>query len=189
PAPRAFGPKSRHNCRPSGPSPLDRTTGHGIERTMLPPPGAIHDLAERAVEFVRRALGIVLDYTPETLPLLDHYLRAVPRAQGETVALIAAAAGAYFGEVARRALDGEWEQTEEDATEWTLVLAGGLRVVPGVLATEAILVEDTGPPSYDVPAPDRPAVESALDARGAVTEGGYYALSGRLGGMRLTRGR
>jgi hypothetical protein len=152
---------------------------------MLPPPGAIHELAERAVEFVRRALGLVLDYTPETLPLLDHYLRGVPREQPETVALVAGAAGAYFGEVARRALDGDWEQTEDEPTEWTLVLSGGLRVVPGVLATEAILVEDTGPPSYDVPPADRAAVEAALDARGAVAEDEYYALSGRLEVMRL----
>jgi len=46
--------------------------------TRTPPPGAVHELAERAVDFVRRSLGLVLDYTPETLPLLDHYLRMAP---------------------------------------------------------------------------------------------------------------
>src|SRR5262249_26914257 len=150
-----------------------------------PPPGAIHDLAERAVEFVRRAVGIVLDYTPETLPLLDHYLGGVPPDQPATVRLIAAAAGAYFGEVARRALGGDWDQTDADATEWELVLAGGLRIAPTALATEAILEEDTGEASYDVPAPARAAVEDALDARGPVAADEYYSLSGRLEVMRL----
>jgi hypothetical protein len=153
--------------------------------SALPPPGAVHELAERAVEFVRRAVAIVLDYTEETLPLLDHYLGGVPKDQPETVRLIAAAAGAYFGEVARRRLGGEWEQTDDDVTEWELVLSGGLRIAPTALATEAILHEDTGVAAYDVPAEDRAAVEDALDARGAVPEDEYYALSGRLEVMEL----
>src|SRR5512135_3250899 len=138
------------------------------EPRPVPPPGAIHDLAERAVEFVRNAVGIVLDYTPETLPLLDHYLAGVPRDQPETVALIAAAAGGYFGEVVRRALGGAWEQSDRDPTEWPLVLGGGLRIAPNALATEAILQADGGAAEYAVPAADLEAVEDALEARGAV---------------------
>jgi hypothetical protein len=153
--------------------------------STLPPPGAIHDLAERAVEFVRRAVGIVLDYTPETLPLLDHYLDGVPEDKPETVELISTAAGAYFGEVVRRALDGEWDQTPADASAWELVLAGGLRLAPTALAAEAILHEDSGVTAYDVPAADRAAVEDALDARGPVPEDEYYSLSGRLEVLRL----
>ncbi len=155
------------------------------EASPLPPPGAIHDLAERAVEFVRNAIGIVLDYTPETLPLLDHYLGGVPRDQPETVALIAAAAGGYFGEVVRRALGGVWEQTDRDATEWALALGGGLRIAPNALATEAILQADGGGADYDVPAADVEAVEDALEARGPVPADEYYALSGRLEVLRL----
>ena len=148
----------------------------------LPPPGAVHDLAERIVEFVRKAVGIVLDYTPETLPVLDHYLGGVPEGQPQTVALIAATAGAYFGEVARRLLGGEWNEVEG---EWELLLPGGLRLVPSALAREAILETDTGEATYDVPPEDRPAVEDALEGRGPVPEDEYYSLCGRLETVQL----
>jgi hypothetical protein len=35
----------------------------------------VGDLAESCVRFVHEALGLTLDYTAETLPVLDHYLR------------------------------------------------------------------------------------------------------------------
>jgi hypothetical protein len=71
------------------------------------PPSEIADLAQACVRFVHDALGLTLDFTPETLPILDHYLRE--RAKGATEAvvdLLAPAAGAYFGEVVRRHMPG-----------------------------------------------------------------------------------
>src|SRR5262249_37662196 len=97
----------------------------------------------------------------------------------ETVALIAASAGAYFGEVARRALGGAWMQSELPAEDWALVLGGGVRIVPRDLAEEAIRQEDTGEPAFEVPAADRHAVEDALAGK-EVPEDEYYSLSGRL---------
>jgi len=157
-------------------------------KELEPAPGAIHELAERTVDFVRHAVrgkrgGIVLDYRPETLPVLDHYLRGVPKEQPATVALIAAAAGAYFGEVARRALGGEWEQTGDPPESWTLVLPGGLRMVPGALAQSAIRQEEDEA-CYDVPDEDREAVEVALEGR-EVPEDEYYSLAGRLEVLQL----
>jgi hypothetical protein len=87
-----------------------------------PPPEAIHDLAHACVGFVERAVGVKLDFLPETLPLLDHYLagaRAVLRhrpgggAAGsgvgpESMELIAQTAGAYLGEVIRRRYASWW---------------------------------------------------------------------------------
>jgi hypothetical protein len=145
----------------------------------------VHDLAERTVEFVRRAVGIVLDYTAETMPLLDHYLVEVPDEQLETVALVSATAGAYFGEVLRRVLGGEWLDTEGDPLEWELVLVSGVKLAPGAFAREAILTTDTGEAVYDVPEGDRAAVEDALTAKGEVPEDEYYSLSGRLETLQL----
>lgn len=152
--------------------------------SYVPPPGAVHELAERAVEFVRNSLGLVLDYTPETLPLLDHYLSAVPREQEETVTLIAATAGAYFGEVVRRVLDGEWEQTNDSPTTWNLAIPGGLRIVPTDLADAAIRQTEEAA-AYEVPPGDRAAIEEVLTARGTVAEDEYYSLAGRLEVMQL----
>jgi hypothetical protein len=85
-------------------------------------PAVVVDLADSCVRFVQRALGIQLDYTPDTLPLLDHYLRT---AQGvtkeELLGLLTPAAGAYFGEVVRRHLGpSRWHWESDDFGECRL---------------------------------------------------------------------
>jgi hypothetical protein len=151
--------------------------------STTPPPGSVHELAERTVDFVRRALTLTLDYTPETLPLLDHYLRSVPRDQPETVRLVATTAGAYFGEVVRRTLGGEWDDREDQSPlDWRVQLTGGVSFCPGGVAALAILQAESEDidGEFDVPEASRDLVEDALAARGRVAEDEYYSLSGRL---------
>jgi hypothetical protein len=108
------------------------------------PPSEIADLAAACVRFVHDALGLTLDYTPETLPILDHYLKergrgaatapalgggashgaatapalrggASPAANDAVLDLLTPAAGAYFGEVVRRHMPGSrWYAPEGD---------------------------------------------------------------------------
>lgn len=86
-----------------------------VEEGLAAPPDAIKDLAAACVSFVERAVGVRLDYTPETLPLLDHYLAEARKILQSAVSaapndakvvepreLVAEAAAAYFGEVVRR---------------------------------------------------------------------------------------
>jgi hypothetical protein len=135
------------------------------------------------VEYVRRAMGLVLDYTPETVPLLDHHLAQVPRDQPETIDLLAAATGAYFGEVARRALGGAWEGVAQGMSprEWRLRLSGDVLFSPVAVAVEAICRGEVEgyDGSFDVPPALRDEVEEALADR-QVPEDEYYSLSGRL---------
>jgi hypothetical protein len=143
-----------------------------------PPPGAVHELAEQAVDFVRKAVGIALDYTSETLPIVDHYLRAVPEGRTEIVGLVATAVGAYFGEVVRRQLGGLWDADADDPRRWTLTVGPGLRFSPVGVTAEAIARADSDDGAFEVPEDDRAAVEAALDEE--VSEEEYYSLSGRL---------
>ena len=53
-------------------------------------PARVREYADQAVEYVRRALGVTLEYDSDTLPLLDHYLRSVPGDQGATLQLVVA---------------------------------------------------------------------------------------------------
>ena len=81
------------------------------EPTKEPSPQEIVDLAEGCVRFVERALGVKLDYEPETLPLLDHYIDLTRKAAGEkpeAIEVVALSAGAYFGEVVRRRFPCWW---------------------------------------------------------------------------------
>jgi len=76
-----------------------------------PAPDTITDLVIACRDYVKRSFGTELDFTPETLPLLDHYLsevREVLPQRPELAELTAHAAGAYFGEVLRRQMRGFW---------------------------------------------------------------------------------
>lgn len=150
----------------------------------------VNEFASQAVDYVRRALGITLEYDSETLPILDHYLRQVTtapadrgngtdrgnghrtdrgngngtdhgnghgkargngRPQARTPELVAATAGAYFGEVVRRRLGGSWHLPSNDPGTWRLVLPSGLWFWPVAMVMAAIL------------GPDGDAVESPSD--------------------------
>ena len=143
-------------------------------------PEQVLEFASQAVEYVRRSLGVTLEYDSETLPILDHYLRHVTSAAVEpknnsgsgnesgsgngngsgngrgsgngngsgnghghervgTTELVAATAGAYFGEVVRRRLGGSWHLPSEDPGTWRMVLPSGLWFWPAAMAMAAIL--------------------------------------------------
>ena len=79
----------------------------------------VREYAEQAVAYVRRAVGVALEYDSDTLPLLDHYLRTVPElsaGQPATLKLVLATSGAYFGEVVRR-LGGPRVDDVDDGVE------------------------------------------------------------------------
>ncbi|HEY4103284.1 MAG TPA: hypothetical protein VGM44_05305 [Polyangiaceae bacterium] len=88
-----------------------------------PPPEAIADYVSACLEYVRRALQVELDFTPETLPLLDHYAtlsRETIKERPELEPLITRAAGAYFGEVVRARLGGFWRVPTINVHDWAI---------------------------------------------------------------------
>jgi hypothetical protein len=88
-----------------------------------PPPEPIPEYVTACLEYVRRALKFDLDFTPETLPLLDHYAtlsRETVREKPELAPLITRAAGAYFGEVVRARLAGFWRVPTINVHDWAI---------------------------------------------------------------------
>lgn len=144
-------------------------------------PRKVEEYAEQAVDYVRRSLGMTLEFDSETLPVLDHYVRQVPQDQDATRTLVAATAGAYYGEVVRRRLGGRWE-TEGEPEAWRLVLPGGLSFAPAGFVAAAMIHDEV--PDYDTTfqSPDmlRPILQDALDCMAPVSEAEYYSLCGRL---------
>lgn len=164
-------------------------------------PAEVVEYADQAVQYVRRALGMPLEYDSETLPLLDHYLRSVPGENAAAAHLVAATAGAYFGEVVKRRLGGEWDLPSRDPGSWRLVLPTGLWFSPAAVALAVIVGSDeedgslgdeiTDPEadavtgsdwdaSLNAPGPLRPLVAQVLDSMADVTHDDYYSLCGRL---------
>lgn len=83
-----------------------------------PSPPEIVELAEACVRFVHRVTNVTLDYTLETLPVLDHYIRDAASAAAdkeEARDVVVLAAGAYFGELVRRRYASWWRLEEGTA--------------------------------------------------------------------------
>jgi hypothetical protein len=146
-----------------------------------PVPARVREYADQTVEYVRRALGIRLEFDSDTLPILDHYLRNVPEGQPATLELVVATSGAYFGEVVRRRLGGRWEAVGDD-TEWRVVLPTGLNFSPAGFVAAAIAMADLDDLDSEIDAPPRmrPYVQQALARMGEVSLEDYYSLCGRL---------
>ena len=142
----------------------------------------IAEMAERTVEYVRRAVGVSLEYDSDTLPLLDHYLRSVPRDQTPLVELVVATAGAYFGEVVIRRLGGRWEVTSPSPTDWRVVLPTGVSFAPAGFVAVAIARVDVADVETGIEAPPRmqPHLERAMARMSELTTDEYFSLCGRL---------
>lgn len=151
-----------------------------------PVPPRVREYAEQVVTYVKKALGVTLEYDSDTLPVLDHYLRTVEEAAGggaqpATIQLVVATSGAYFGEVVRRRLGGRWELNTEDV-EWRMVLPTGLNFAPAGFVAAAIAQADLDDVDSEIDAPPRmrPYVQQALQRMGEVSLDDYYSLCGRL---------
>jgi hypothetical protein len=97
----------------------DATAGssHGA-----PPPENVLELAASCVRFVAQKYNVALDFTTDTLPVVDQYVRDAQKeigARPETMAILAASVGAYLGEVMRREFGAFWF-AEGDYAAWRL---------------------------------------------------------------------
>lgn len=78
---------------------------------VSPPPPAIAELCAACSRYVASKYGVALDGTPDTLSLVDQYVRDARAAIAErpdTIDLVAGAVGAYVGEVMRQTHGGAW---------------------------------------------------------------------------------
>lgn len=92
----------------SGRLPPDDEDAH-VEES--PSPTAVLELAASCVRFVGSRYGVALDFTEDTLPVVDQYVRDAQKEidqRPEALALVAATVGAYLGEVMRRSFGAFW---------------------------------------------------------------------------------
>ncbi len=88
-----------------------------------PPPPAILELAAACVRFVATMVRLEPDFTSETLSLVDHYVREARREvrdRPEALPVVAAAVGAYLGEMARRAHRAWWNVASSEPRGYCL---------------------------------------------------------------------
>ena len=151
-----------------------------------PPPEPLPDYVTACLEYVRRALKMELDFTPETLPLLDHYAklsRETIRERPELAPLITRACGAYFGELVRARLSGFWRIPTINVHDWSVCLSTVfLWFNPIGIAYDAVFsgTDHDGPRSMLRVAPEQhDFLEQRLAQLPPLPEDEYYSFSTR----------
>ena len=153
----------------------------------VPAPDSIAELCAQCVEYVHRAVGVTLDFTSETLPIVDHYLSLVRTSTGEQPALLSLVAnsiGAYFGELVRQRVNGFWLMTSPDVHDWHVCgRSVFFRFNPIGVAYEAIAQaqEHAGPGGeIKLAREDEALIAERLAIAPTVPADQYYLLSTRL---------
>jgi hypothetical protein len=156
------------------------------------PPERVAELYAACTRFVASKYKVPLDGTPDTLSLLDQYVRdarEAVRERPETIELVAPAIGAYLGEILRHmswtlapTAPAEW-WAEGDYDGWRLYFKNVyLAFNPIGMAREAITMkEESGWGGYMTLDPgEREEIEARLAAMPEVDEEEYYLPTTRL---------
>ena len=153
-----------------------------------PPPGPVAELAAACMRFVASRYKVALDGQPETLSLLDQYVRDARdavRERPESIDLVAPAVGAYLGEVMRQEFGAEWSLPSEqggDHDAWRLCFTHVyLAFNPLGMAREALtLTEAEGWNGHLTLDPgEADMIKERLEAMPEVDEEEYYLPSTR----------
>jgi hypothetical protein len=156
-------------------------------RTMAiaEPPPQILDLASACLEYVDRALGFTLDFSSDTLGVVDHYattVRANLATNPSLGPLIGPAVGAYFGEVVRVRFHGFW-RVPPNQHDWAVCLRTVfLNINPIGVGYDALYgsTDHDGPRSALRVAPeDREFLDRRLETLPPVPEDQYHLLTTR----------
>jgi hypothetical protein len=146
---------------------------------LPPPPPQVAELVAACMRFVAAKYKVALDGTPDTLSLVDQYVREARtayEARPESIDLVAPAVGAYLGEIMRQEFGAEWF-ADGSYESWRLYFHHVyLSFNPIGIAREAITMNDEEGWSAHVtldPA-ERDAIDERLGAMPDVDEDEYY---------------
>ena len=135
------------------------------------------ELVAGCIDAVKRATDIELDFTQDTLPVLDHYAGLQHETKQEVLELIAPMCGAYYGEVLKRELGEAWWHTEDAFEHWRLEFAGCLLHFNPVGTAMEVLAKGDAPGWFahlQTAPKERTLVETALQVFGEVPEDRYH---------------
>ncbi len=155
-------------------------------------PELVLELAANCVRFVQTSVGVPLDFSNETLPLLDHYatqVRGEIAERPEVEPLLSRAIAAYFGQVLAAEFSGFWRAATPDAEDWLVCLQPVfLAVSPLGITSQILSAADAYPgPSAELmlARSDRELVEGRLAALPEVREDDYYTFSTRFDAIQV----
>lgn len=146
---------------------------------LPPPPAAVAELCAACMRYVASKYKVALDGTPDTLSLVDQYVREAREAykeRPESLELVAPAIGAYLGEVMRQSFGAEW--FAEGAPEGYRLYFHNvyLSFNPIGMGREAIAMEEAEGwhAHLNLDPAEREAIDERLAAMPEVDEEEYY---------------
>lgn len=147
---------------------------------LEPMPPLVADLAASCVQYVLTKYRVKLDFTPETLGILDQYVRdarADIAIKPDAIDLLQSVIGAYLGEVIRRAHFGIWQADGEQDSWRVLMTRVYLTFNPIGMAREALTLEPAeGWHAFaEVDPAEKERLLQRLEAIPPVEEEEYYA--------------
>jgi hypothetical protein len=156
----------------------------------------VRELSARCEQHVRDAVGLALDGSVETLPILDHYIRLSVEASArrpELLPLLSRTVGAYFGQVVADHLGGFWWLPSGDVYTWHICLRSVfLAFNPIGMAHAALTWSLAEAQLADGPSAElrlsgryRDSIEQRLAALPPVREADFFSLSTRLEGLEI----
>lgn len=126
-----------------------RDTESAPPEPLPPPPAAVAELVAACMRFVASKYKVALDGKPDTLSLLDQYVREARdavRERPDSLDLVAPAVGAYLGEVLRHWFGADWSLPSEQGADyetWRLCFSHVyLAFNPIGMAREALTMSD-----------------------------------------------
>jgi hypothetical protein len=152
---------------------------------LAPAPPVVAELCAACMRFVASKYKVSLDGTPDTLSLVDQYVRDAREAikeRPESIDLVAPAIGAYLGEVMRQQFGGEWVAEGDHESFRLYFTTVYLSFNPIGMAREALtMMEAEGWNAHLTVDPgERDAIEARVAAMPDVDEEEYYLPTTRL---------
>jgi hypothetical protein len=151
-------------------------------------PEQVQELAAACVRFVATKYKVALDFTPDTLSLVDQYARDTRGAASaaedvdeaevrlaRAMPIVEGAIGAYLGEVIRRAHGGIWDADGDPSTWRVLMTRVYLAFNPMAMAREALTLEHEEGAHLETDPAQREALEARLAALGQVDDEEYFS--------------
>lgn len=144
----------------------------------------VREFSESLVRSVDEALQVRLDYTPDTLPFLDHYLEhcRVNSLRPEFLQLLAPMVACYFGEVVTRTYEARWVAPENEIATWRVEFCRCfLFFNPMGVAVETFLEKESDgvPGAFQVSLEQRKGIQEILESQPSVLEKDFYTLTVR----------
>lgn len=143
-------------------------------------------------QFVWTKLQLELDGAPETLPIVDHYVRLIREDLAKaphTLDVVAHAVGAYFGNVLTQVLEGFWRFADARPESWLVCACPAHLALNPVAVSYEILqasAQHRGPSSeLYLRAAEREFVERRLAALPQISEEEYFTFSSHVEGLEV----